>query len=46
VGLGHGETAHIQAVIGMQVAEADRIDVVQAGVLLQGPERPVPKIKY
>ena len=43
--LGDGKTAHVQAVIGMQMAQADGVDVIEVRVPLQGPEGSVPKIK-
>src|ERR1022692_323036 len=37
--------AQVQAVIGVQVAQADRVDVVEPRITLQRPERPVAQIQ-
>ncbi len=43
--LGDGEAAHVQAVVGVQMAEADGVDVVEAGIPLQRAEGAVPEVK-
>src|SRR5271165_3811101 len=43
--LRHRQAAHVQAVVGMQMAQADRIDLGELTVELQRAEGPAAKIK-
>ena len=46
VAAGDPVPAHVQAVVGVQVAQGDRVDVVQAGVPLQHAQRAVAQIEH
>ena len=41
-----GVPDHVDAVVGMQMAEADRIDIGEPGVLLEGPDGAVTEIEH
>jgi hypothetical protein len=45
-GLHYRVAAHIKAVIRVQMAQADRIDLVEAGEPLQASKRSVPEIEH